>query len=112
MHIAVTTPPAGTNVPIASRSIEHCDAGHTHAHSYRLLLETSGPGFAGVLRAVDRDPGPHLVVVPASLLENWQRELRRWCPALKVVTYYGKDRPAMRQELLHARQALPAQGDA
>ena len=23
-------------------------------------------------------------LVPASLLENWQRELRRWCPDLKV----------------------------
>lgn len=29
------------------------------------------------------DPGPHLVVVPASLLENWQRELAAWAPNLK-----------------------------
>lgn len=26
---------------------------------------------AGVLKAVEQDPGPHLVVAPASLLENW-----------------------------------------
>ena len=27
--------------------------------------------FLGVLKAVEQDPGPHLIVVPASLLENW-----------------------------------------
>jgi hypothetical protein len=38
-------------------------------------------------------------VVPASLLENWQRELRRWCPELKVVIYYGKHRAVVRKRL-------------
>ncbi|QSL64134.1 hypothetical protein MERGE_000289 [Pneumocystis wakefieldiae] len=33
--------------------------------------------------------GPHLIVVPASILENWLRELARFCPALKVEPYYG-----------------------
>lgn len=33
--------------------------------------------------------GPHLIVVPTSTLLNWEAELRRWCPALKVLTYYG-----------------------
>jgi SWI/SNF-related matrix-associated actin-dependent regulator 1 of chromatin subfamily A len=47
--------------------------------------------------------GPHLVIVPASLLENWERELRQWCPALKVVLYYGKDRALLRDELLSSR---------
>ena len=63
-------------------------------------------GTAGVLKHVDRDLGPHLVVAPASLLENWQRELRRWCPDLNVVTYYGPKRAALRQQLLHERSAL------
>lgn len=40
--------------------------------------------YLGCIRHLENDPGPHLVVVPASLLENWQRELARWCPALKV----------------------------
>jgi len=42
--------------------------------------------------------GPHLIVVPTSTLLNWEAELRRWCPALKVVTYYGtgKERKAKR----------------
>jgi SWI/SNF-related matrix-associated actin-dependent regulator of chromatin subfamily A containing DEAD/H box 1 len=35
------------------------------------------------------EPGPHLVVVPASTLENWLTEFRRFCPALVVEPYYG-----------------------
>ncbi|KAL3319815.1 ATP-dependent helicase smarcad1, partial [Cichlidogyrus casuarinus] len=33
--------------------------------------------------------GPHLVMVPSSLLDNWARELRHWCPKLKVLVYTG-----------------------
>ena len=59
-----------------------------------------------MLKHVDQDSGPHLVVAPASLLENWQRELQRWCPGLRLVTYYGKDRAQLRRQLLDARYAL------
>lgn len=43
--------------------------------------------------------GPHLVVVPTSVLMNWEKELKKWCPAFKVLTYYGglKERKAKRQ---------------
>lgn len=63
---------------------------------------------AGILKHAEQDPGPHLIVAPASLLENWQRELQRWCPGLEVVTYYGSDRGALRQQLLYSRYACPA----
>ena len=33
--------------------------------------------------------GPHLVVVPTSVIVNWETELKRFCPALKVLCYYG-----------------------
>ncbi|OQR83195.1 SNF2 family helicase/ATPase and F-box protein [Achlya hypogyna] len=33
--------------------------------------------------------GPHLIVVPTSCLLNWEMELKRWCPAFKIMTYYG-----------------------
>ncbi|KAG7368540.1 SNF2-related protein [Nitzschia inconspicua] len=33
--------------------------------------------------------GPHLVVVPTSVIINWETELKRFCPGLKVLCYYG-----------------------
>ena len=33
--------------------------------------------------------GPHLIIVPGSTLENWLREFRTFCGALKVMPYYG-----------------------
>ena len=39
--------------------------------------------FLGLLQHTGRDRGPHLVVCPASLLDNWTRELHRWCPGLR-----------------------------
>ena len=54
---------------------------------------------AGALRLLDGDAGPHIIVAPASLLENWQRELARWCPSLKVAPYFGAARIDLRNEL-------------
>ncbi|XP_043106736.1 SWI/SNF-related matrix-associated actin-dependent regulator of chromatin subfamily A containing DEAD/H box 1b isoform X2 [Puntigrus tetrazona] len=47
--------------------------------------------------------GPHLITVPASTLDNWVRELKLWCPSLKVLVYYGsaEDRKYMRYEILN-----------
>ena len=64
--------------------------------------------YLGITRDVEGDRGPNLVVVPASLLENWQRELRRWCPSPRVVVYYGKHRAAVRRRLDGLRQRLAA----
>ncbi|KUF95609.1 Armadillo repeat-containing protein 2 [Phytophthora nicotianae] len=43
--------------------------------------------------------GPHLIVVPTSCLVNWEMEFKRWCPAFKVLTYFGsaKRRKELRQ---------------
>ncbi|XP_076302965.1 LOW QUALITY PROTEIN: SWI/SNF-related matrix-associated actin-dependent regulator of chromatin subfamily A containing DEAD/H box 1 homolog [Lasioglossum baleicum] len=46
----------------------------------------------------DEKDGPHLIVVPSSTMENWNNELDRWSPSLKVVQYYGsqEERKEMR----------------
>ena len=43
--------------------------------------------------------GPHLIVVPTSVMLNWETELKKWCPAFKILTYYGsqKERKLKRQ---------------
>lgn len=33
--------------------------------------------------------GPHLIVVPTSTILNWETEIRRWCPAMKVSGGHG-----------------------
>uniref|UniRef100_UPI00358EE607 uncharacterized protein isoform X2 n=1 Tax=Myxine glutinosa TaxID=7769 RepID=UPI00358EE607 len=43
--------------------------------------------------------GPHLIVVPTSVMLNWEMEFKRWSPAFKILTYYGvpKERKQKRQ---------------
>lgn len=33
--------------------------------------------------------GPHLVVVPTSVMLNWEMEIKKFCPGFKVLAYYG-----------------------
>ncbi|KAI8376297.1 SNF2 family N-terminal domain-containing protein [Radiomyces spectabilis] len=51
------------------------------------------------------EKGPHLVIVPASTIENWMREFQRFCPKLHVVGYYGTqaERVYLRDDLLESR---------
>ncbi|KAF3564044.1 hypothetical protein DY000_02013858 [Brassica cretica] len=55
--------------------------------------------YLTLLNHLNNDPGPHLVVCPASVLENWERELRKWCPSFNVLQYHGAARAAHSREL-------------
>jgi len=33
--------------------------------------------------------GQHLIVVPTSVLVNWEMEFKRWLPGFKILTYFG-----------------------
>jgi hypothetical protein len=55
--------------------------------------------LAMVRHASNWSASPSLVVVPLSTLEQWAREMARWCPHLNVVQYIGnsKSRELVRQ---------------
>lgn len=38
--------------------------------------------------------GPSLLVCPTSVLGNWEREINRFAPNLKILLHHGKDRPS------------------
>ena len=33
---------------------------------------------------------PFLIVVPTSLMNNWMREFKKFCPEISVLKHYGK----------------------
>ncbi|KAJ7954418.1 Protein CHROMATIN REMODELING [Quillaja saponaria] len=55
--------------------------------------------YLTLLKHLNKDPGPHLIVCPASVLENWERELNRWCPSFSVLQYHGTRRMAYSKKL-------------
>lgn len=66
---------------------------HLYNNDLRLgLTDMFGPSFSG-------NWGPHLIIVPTSVMLNWEMELKRWCPGFKILTYFGsqKERKLKRQ---------------
>ncbi|GBM90091.1 SWI/SNF-related matrix-associated actin-dependent regulator of chromatin subfamily A containing DEAD/H box 1 [Araneus ventricosus] len=47
--------------------------------------------------------GPHLIVVPSSVLENWKLEFQAWWPDVKLTCYHGSQdsRRELRMQLLY-----------
>jgi SNF2 family DNA or RNA helicase len=70
------------------------------------LADDMGLGkTAQLIAAVLADPteGPTLVVCPVSVLGNWQRELARFAPRLRVLVHHGSDRHRLDDEPFSAR---------
>ncbi|XP_028159639.1 SWI/SNF-related matrix-associated actin-dependent regulator of chromatin subfamily A containing DEAD/H box 1 homolog [Ostrinia furnacalis] len=59
--------------------------------------------FLAHLKETGQARGTHLVVVPASTLDNWSGELSRWCPSLRVSKYYGPPEERRQLRIEYAR---------
>ena len=74
-----------------------------------LAAVTAARAFAPISRSKNRGQTPdgehagtvHLVVVPASLVENWRREAARFAPALRVFIHHGSARLAPKDFASH-----------
>ncbi|KAF7002982.1 hypothetical protein CFC21_018374 [Triticum aestivum] len=54
--------------------------------------------YLNLLQHLYDDPGPHLIVCPASVLENWERELKKWCPSFSIIMFHGAGRTAFSKD--------------
>ncbi|KAL9551869.1 hypothetical protein MBANPS3_004051 [Mucor bainieri] len=54
--------------------------------------------FLGRLSEIG-ETGPHLIVVPSSTIQNWEREFERFCPQLEIRVYHGSQQERMEQRM-------------
>ena len=100
-------PIAGDLRPYQTDGVKWLDYLHTHALG-GCLADDMGLGKTvqtiGLLaRLYPAQTMPSLLIMPRSLLFNWQRELERFCPGLQSNLYYGANRDldaAMRGHLV------------
>ncbi|EKX46521.1 hypothetical protein GUITHDRAFT_70514 [Guillardia theta CCMP2712] len=56
----------------------------------------------GFLKTVRGEDGPHIVIAPLSVMNNWVTEIKRWCPQLRAVPFHGpqSERERIKREKL------------
>ena len=47
--------------------------------------------FIAHILHVRKEPGPHLVVVPLTVMANWITEFKKFCPSIKVLRFHSND---------------------
>ena len=57
----------------------------------RYSTSSPGPRPSPLTLSLVPDPTPR----PTQVLENWLRELRTWCPAMRAAKYYGPQAHAL-----------------
>jgi SNF2 family DNA or RNA helicase len=62
---------------------------HLTPHFQGLGKTLQTISFLGYLKYYRDIPGPNLVVVPKSTLQNWAREFNQWIPEFDVVVLAG-----------------------
>lgn len=63
--------------------------------------------FLAYLKDVLGVSGPHLVVVPLSVLPNWMSEIERFCPSMRCIRFHGPKQERARikaEELCDVRE--------
>lgn len=62
------------------------------------------------LHEQEQPHSPTLIVLPRSLLANWEREAQRFTPNLKLITHFGNDRPKTSEHFANADLVLTTYG--
>jgi superfamily II DNA or RNA helicase len=76
-----------------------CDVGGVLADDMGLGKTLQTIAHLSAEKASGRMVEPSLVLMPTSLIGNWQRELKKFAPHLKVLVLHGTKRDARRSEL-------------
>jgi len=75
------------------------------SHGFALLADEMGLGKTlqtiALLTVMSTPESPALIVVPTSLLYNWEAEIQRFAPSLKTIVYHGSRRDSLQEQKEH-----------
>ena len=71
-------------------SCRHCISWIQYCQERDEALPVQVIALIAHLKEAGRAKQPFLILVPASLMANWEGEIAHWAPSLQVVSYRGK----------------------
>jgi SNF2 family DNA or RNA helicase len=81
-----------------------CLRSSSNAQGLGKTLQTIS--FLGYLKFHRDIPGPHLIVVPKSTLDNWNREVHKWVPGFRTAVLSGTKEERVSWPERHSRHEL------